>query len=102
MNFRSAAAISRAVIAARIENSRSTPPNGSPSIISFRTASMYQRVGMMQEIGCNTYGMFSIGNASPENMMIGSRISMPEMIRAVACRSAKVEISSPKASERAR
>ena len=63
---------------------------------------MYQRVGMMQEIGCNTFGMFSIGNASPENMMIGSRISMPEMIRAVACRSAKVEISSPKASERAR
>ena len=79
-----------------------TAAKGSPSIISLRMASIYQRAGTTHESRRRTPGMFSIGKTMPESMMSGMSISMAEITSAVTCRSEIVEMNSPSANARAR
>ena len=76
-----------------------TSANGMPPIISFRTASIYQRAGTIHDNACKMPGIFSTGNNIPDNIIIGNISTIPEMSIAVTCVLAIVEINNPNASE---
>jgi len=67
-----------------------------PSIISLRTACMYQRAGMMDDSICRIFGMFSIGKIIPDKSNVGKISIIPLINMAATCVSVIVEMSSPR------
>ena len=77
----------------------STSETSTPSIISLRTAWIYQRAGSTAEMACKITGILSMGNIMPESNMVGIISISPDTSIAATCVRVTVEISSPSARE---
>ena len=94
MNFLKLTVISNTAIVASMPTSISTSETSTPSIISLRTAWIYQRAGSTAEMACKITGILSMGNIMPESNMVGIISSSPDTSMAATCVRVTVEISS--------
>ena len=95
LNFFHAIVISTNAMTTIIHSSFIKNCTPTPSIIIFRTISIYHLAGIMSEIQRKTTGIFSMGNISPEKTKTGIISPIPETSNDDICLSTKVEISNP-------
>ena len=87
------------VIPIRITESFHTAISGAPWIIIFLMASIYQRAGIIFDTTWKNRGKFSMGNSSPDNIIIGIIITIAEISSAAIWVCAIVETKSPNESD---